>query len=1188
MVCMIAGRAEAQPRPSSAVLLPYFEVDLNGSGKTTLLAVGNVLDQPVEISIEVRTNWGIVVASLTERLEAHQIASFNLRDWIVQGKLPNRTLRTAERAQIRATLSGQRTPDDGLFYSTQVAANLAVGSVLIRTQPQSVNALWGDFLLVDASQKVSMGDDLVNIDPAVDCPGTPCAEHALRFISGATLDVETQVVIWTDRAVEPSKNPFPESQKVAVDGIAYDESGQPIADVHLRLLPLQVVAVGSLGLKEPFGWLDLKSEQPTFIGIQFDNSRRDGAALQAYCIPPRTTKPGPGIEIEKRTNSEDADLAPGPHIPVGAAVTWEYIVRNTGSVQLTNIKVTDDDPSIQVSCPKDVMDPGDTMVCTAQGTALACQYQNIGTVTATPADDGPQVSAADSSHYFGGDQSNAQIDIEVAVNGQDADATPGPEIEEGGPLVWTYTVTNTGDVALSGIVVSDDKGVAVSCPKDSLAPGESMACTANGVATLGAYENIGVATGKSPCGPEAKDSDPSHHTGVRNPPGLKIEKLTNGQHNTQAPGSSIAVGSPITWSYIVTNTGKVTLSNVQVTDDKVSPITCPKTTLAPGESMTCTANGVAAACQHMNTATAAGTPPKGPNLSDQDWGFYFGQAHPAIDIEKFTNGEDADAAPGPNIPAGNPVNWTYVVTNIGDVPLSGIVVTDSKGVAVSCPKASLQKNESMTCTGNGIANAGPYENLGTVTGNPPCGSPVSDSDPSHYFGTGNPGLKIQKLTNGQHDTQGPGASLAVGSTVTWSYIVMNTGQVALSGITVTDDKVGAIACPKTTLQPGESMTCTANGTVGACQYVNTGTAVGTPPSGPDVTVQDWGFYFGQPHAALTLEKLTNGQDGPTLMEGAPVQWTYKVTNTGDVPLTGIAVTDDKGVAVTCPKTSLQKNESMTCTGSGMAIVGEYHNLGTATGNPPCGSPVSASDPSWYTGKSERAAIDIEKYTNGEDADFPTGPKIPVGNPVLWTYIVTNTGEVALSNVKVTDNKGVAVSCPKTTLQPGESMTCTGNGTATAGQYANIGTAVGKPPTGSNVTDTDPSHYFGEQTGGGQGCTPGYWKNHPDSWPPTGYSPSQTVKSVFAQAASYPSLGNATLLNALSFDGGSTLEGAAANLLRAAVAALLDASHPGVDYPRTPASVISDVNAALASNNRDTMLSLASQLDADNNLGCPLN
>jgi len=215
--------------------------------------------------------------------------------------------------------------------------------------------------------------------------------------------------------------------------------------------------------------------------------------------------------------------------------------------------------------------------------------------------------------------------------------------------------------------------------------------------------------------------------------------------------------------------------------------------------------------------------------------------------------------------------------------------------------------------------------------------------------------------------------------------------------------------------------------------------------------------------------------------------------------------------------------------------------------------------------------------------------IEAGKPVTWTYTVKNTGQTALSNVKVTDNKGVAVTCPKTSLAIGETMTCTGNGTATAGQYENTGTAVGTPPSGPNVTASDPSHYYGQiPPPSGQGCTPGYWKNHTDSWPPTGYSPSQKVQSVFSQASLFPALGSDSLLDALSFQGGSTLEGGAEILLRAGVSALLNAAHPNVNYPRTAASVISGVNSALASGNRDTMITLAAQLDADNNLGCPLN
>jgi len=80
----------------------------------------------------------------------------------------------------------------------------------------------------------------------------------------------------------------------------------------------------------------------------------------------------------------------------------------------------------------------------------------------------------------------------------------------------------------------------------------------------------------------------------------------------------------------------------------------------------------------------------------------------------------------------------------------------------------------------------------------------------------------------------------------------------------------------------------------------------------------------------------------------------------------------------------------------------------------------------------------------------------------------------------------------------------------------------------------------------------------------------------------------TLLDALNYNGGSGRTGAARILLRAAVAALLNAASPNVDYPRTPAEVITSVNVALTSNSRSTMLTLAAELDRDNNLGCPLN
>ncbi|MGH6720127.1 MAG: DUF7507 domain-containing protein, partial [Alphaproteobacteria bacterium] len=106
-------------------------------------------------------------------------------------------------------------------------------------------------------------------------------------------------------------------------------------------------------------------------------------------------------------------------------------------------------------------------------------------------------------------------------------------------------------------------------------------------------------------------------------------------------------------------------------------------------------------------------------------------------------------------------------------------------------------------------------------------------------------------------------------------------------------------------------------------------------------------------------------------------------------------------------------------------------------------------------------VAIIKSTNGQDADQAPGPSIPVGSPVTWEYLVTNTGDAPLTNVLVLDDRGVVVNCGgKTTLAVGQSMTCTGAGVAVAGQYRNVGTVTANW-SGGSYRDSNPSHYFGQ-------------------------------------------------------------------------------------------------------------------------------
>ena len=202
-------------------------------------------------------------------------------------------------------------------------------------------------------------------------------------------------------------------------------------------------------------------------------------------------------------------------------------------------------------------------------------------------------------------------------------------------------------------------------------------------------------------------------------------------------------------------------------------------------------------------------------------------------------------------------------------------------------------------------------------------------------------------------------------------------------------------------------------------------------------------------------------------------WTYEVSNPGNIALSDVAITDDNGTALdttddfvatlvsgdTNSDGLLDLDETWTFEATGTAISGQYQNDATATGTPldvtnPDGTtspatPVDATDDDRYFGAGP--ALSVVKAVNGDDANEAPGILVPIGDEVSWAYTVTNTGTTPLIDINLSDDQGVVVTCPATTLDIGETMVCTGAAeAATAGQYTNIGTASGTPaePTGS--------------------------------------------------------------------------------------------------------------------------------------------
>ena len=472
---------------------------------------------------------------------------------------------------------------------------------------------------------------------------------------------------------------------------------------------------------------------------------------------------------------------------------------------------------------------------------------------------------------------------------------------------------------------------------------------------------------------------------------------------------------------------------------------------------------------------------------------------------------------------GTSVTWRYVVTNLGNVELTNVVVTDDVQGDVICPKQTLAAGESMTCELTATVNdLGQYANIGSVEAtdavtDPSAPATLTASDPSHLF-VAEPGVQVIKYTNtadavGDANTT-PGVSVVAGETVTWIYVVTNTGNTPLVDVTVTDDIEGVI-CTVATLAAGDSTTCERDGVVEVGQYSNVGTVSATPTDedggplpgdlGTPVEDEDPSNYFGADRQ-ISVKKYTNlsnavatgaiddadipaGLDGTTnhvVVGGTPVWWAYVVTNEGNVALDDIVLTDDIEGPVTCPQTTLAAGASMTCVLAGtLDTVGQYGNTATVTGTDNTtdpSAPVTIDDSDMSHAFVANPSIDVEKYVNAvdpaNDADTAPGVELAYGDSVTWLYVVTNTGDVTLADISVTDDVEGAATCPATELAPGASMTCSITGTVSLGAYVNVGTVTGTPvdengdPIGSTeVTDEGAAAVTGEGAGEGESSEP---------------------------------------------------------------------------------------------------------------------
>ncbi|MFQ5399230.1 MAG: multicopper oxidase domain-containing protein [Anaerolineae bacterium] len=722
----------------------------------------------------------------------------------------------------------------------------------------------------------------------------------------------------------------------------------------------------------------------------------------------------------------------------GQQVDYTIVVDNTGDVDLSNIIVNDDLTGCTLAGPTgdggtpNVLDTGDTWSFTCSVSVPFSDISNTAVVTATDP--------------LGGDLTG-QASAFVNVINPDIDvfkSSNTPVAQAGDTITYTYEVSMfVGDDPLSNIQIVDDK-----CSPITLQGGDTNGDNILDISEIWTYTcsmtmtqtvtNTVVVTGTDSLGGTVDWSDTITVDLIQ--PALQVTK--------QASAPSINVGETVTYTYTITNTGDTTLTGVSATDDKLGSITLDATTLAPGATATGTASYTVTEGDLpgplTNMISASGTPPYGPDATATDTLSVDLTFNPAIQVTKQASVASANV--------GDTIVYTYTVTNSGDVTLTSVGATDDKLGSITLDATTLAPGATATGTASHTVVEGdlpgPITNTVTAAGTPPAGAPVSSSASASVDLTFNPAIQVTK--------QASVASANVGDTIVYTYTVTNSGDVTLTSVGATDDKLGSITLDATTLAPGATATGTASHTVVEGDLpgpiTNTVTAAGTPPVGAAVSSSASASVDLTFNSAIQVTKqasLVNADIGQT------ITYTYTVTNVGDVTLTGVVATDDKLGAVTLAASMLAPGVSVSGTATHTVTVedlpGPLVNTVTVTGTTPVNTEVTATA-SASVNLPFNATLQVTKQASVTSAN--------VGETIVYTYIVTNTGDVPLANITAVDDKLGNITLPNSALlAPGATITGTVAHTVVEGDLpgplVNTVTVTGTSPVfGNSVTASD--------------------------------------------------------------------------------------------------------------------------------------
>ncbi len=680
------------------------------------------------------------------------------------------------------------------------------------------------------------------------------------------------------------------------------------------------------------------------------------------------------------------------------------------------------------------------------------EVQQSGWIRTTPNPDGIVITAMHPKAMdvdFGNQQLMPSLNIV-----KEATVAGGTANEAGEVISYTIAVQNTGNQALTGVMVSDPMiGDLMLVANSDTADGEldvneTWTWTGTHVVTQAEIDAgaaiVNVATADSDqTGPGTDDAS----VRVEQAPALAIDKaiatITGGNGNTAAD----AAGDVLNYTITVSNPGNMTLTDVTV-NDVLTGLNVAGLTLPPGQSQTYQTSyvlrqedlnsngGGDGYIENTATADSAQT----DAVSDVEPVQVLPRASLALNKSLFaiTGGNGnlvADAA-------GDVLNYTATVINEGNVTLTGVSVMDPT-TGLNVTGVTLQPGQTAVYSTSYTLSQADIDSNGDGDGYHD-NTAFADSDQTAQISEGEStpllrtiGLGVEKNVAGITGGNGNAFADAAGDQLNYAINVYNAGTVTLTNVTVFDDLTG-LNQTIASLAPGANQTYLSTYTLtqadldtngGGNGYIENSTMVDsdqTLPAYDNETVQ----LIRTP--VLFLDKTflnVTGGNGNNLVDAVGDQLNYRivVANPSNVTLTDVSISEPlTGLAVGA--LTLAPGQTQTYLTQYTLTQADLDNNGGGDGYI---DNIAVADSAETTQVSDIESVPLlrtigmqfDKHIVSIDGGNGNALADAAGDMLNYSFTVTNPGSVTLTNLTVVDDT-TGMSEVLASLAPGATVSYT--------------------------------------------------------------------------------------------------------------------------------------------------------------------